>query len=48
MIQLPDGSFSLTWFNPRSGETGPTAPLAERTLSAPDDGDWLAMIRKKP
>ncbi len=45
-IKLPAGSFSLAWFNPRSGEMGEPAPLSGDTLNAPDKDDWLAVIRK--
>ena len=47
-----DGSFSVQWFNPRSGgdlEDGGSIDGGEDiTLNAPDAGnDWLAVVRKK-
>ncbi|GHC40297.1 DUF5060 domain-containing protein [Roseibacillus persicicus] len=45
-IELPSGDFTLTWFNPRTGEMGQTTTL-QKPLTAPDKEDWLALIRKK-
>jgi hypothetical protein len=45
-LELPAGrSFSLSWFNPRTGELGRPAPLRSPELGAPDDKDWLALVR---
>ncbi|TWT32508.1 hypothetical protein KOR34_42710 [Posidoniimonas corsicana] len=46
-VELPDGRFSLSWFNPRTGESTPGDELSDPKLSAPDDHDWLAVIRRK-
>ena len=45
-ISLPDGRFELSWFNPRTGESGDPRPLDGSTLRAPDTKDWLALIRR--
>ena len=47
-IKLPPGNFTLEWFNPRSGELGKASPLPEKSITAPDKEDWLALIRKDP
>ncbi|MFC7338946.1 DUF5060 domain-containing protein [Haloferula chungangensis] len=45
-LQLPAGkSFTLAWFNPRTGEMGEAKPLDGKTLTAPDKEDWLAVVR---
>ena len=45
-IELPAGkSFTLAWFNPRTGEMGEAKPLNGKTLTAPDKEDWVALIR---
>jgi len=47
-IQLPgETRFTLAWFNPRNGETGKASPLKDHSLTAPDQNDWLAVIRKQ-
>jgi len=43
-----DGDFTRQWFNPRSGEFGPVERFQADQLKAPDDRDWLAIIRRKP
>ncbi len=45
-VRLPKGEFTLSWFNPRTGELGDTASC-QIPLQAPDQEDWLAVIRKK-
>ena len=45
-IELPAGNFSISWFNPRTGDDKPAAPLNGHTIQAPDQEDWLAIIRK--
>jgi hypothetical protein len=45
-IELPADPFTLTWFNPRSGETGETAPFAGKEITASDTNDWLAIIQR--
>ena len=43
-ISLPAGSWSVQWFNPRTGG-GLTAPTAiTNSLVAPDNNDWVALI----
>ncbi|WP_386817782.1 DUF5060 domain-containing protein [Luteolibacter algae] len=46
-IQLPEGDFTSAWFNPRNGEMQATTDLSGEKLSAPDEEDWLAIIRRK-
>jgi hypothetical protein len=56
LVYLPEGgeceldlpataNLKLAWFNPRNGELGPARPLASPRLKAPDQHDWLALIR---
>lgn len=45
-IALPGGRFSLGWFNPRTGDMGEVSRLRGTTLTAPDQNDWLAVIRR--
>ncbi len=45
-VELPEGAFTIAWFNPRTGESGEPAALDTRELTAPDDEDWLALIRR--
>jgi hypothetical protein len=45
-IELPAGKFSAAWFNPRTGDISKPSSMAANTLAAPDDEDWLAVIRK--
>jgi hypothetical protein len=40
----PEGEFSLTWFNRRTGEKRAQEEVTP-TLRAPDQEDWLAVIR---
>jgi len=46
------GTFTVQWFNPREGgELRPATPAGIRgggahTLIAPDQNDWLALVRK--
>lgn len=45
-LELPSGkSFTVAWFNPRTGEMGEAKPLNGKTLTAPDKEDWLAVVR---
>jgi hypothetical protein len=46
-IDLSVGSYTIAWFNPRTGEQTQAADLAGKTVSAPGDGDWLAWIVRK-
>ncbi len=39
-------SMSLAWFNPRTGDYKDPVPMKGDTISAPDQNDWLAVIRK--
>lgn len=46
-----EGTFELKWINPRDGETRPPGPgvcAGGRTieLQAPDQNDWLALLRR--
>ena len=45
-IDLPDENFTLAWFNPRTGEMDPPAPLTGNEITAPGGNDWLALIRR--
>lgn len=45
-IDLPDGNFTLAWFNPRTGELDQPAPLTGNNITAPGGDDWLALIRR--
>ena len=45
-IKLPEGnSFTIGWFNPRTGEMSDAKPLDGSKLTAPDKEDWLAVVR---
>lgn len=47
VLQLPGrSSLTIAWFNPRTGELGKTTPLKSPDLRAPDNNDWLAVIRR--
>jgi hypothetical protein len=41
-----EGSFTLTWFNPRDGQFKPAGDFTGK-LNAPDANDWLAVIRRR-
>ena len=45
------GQFHIHWFNPRTGDaltpSGITPGGNPATLTAPDNNDWLAVIRKR-
>jgi hypothetical protein len=43
-LQVPDKEATLTWFNPRTGERKPEEKFTS-TFRAPDEEDWLAVIR---
>lgn len=45
-IKLPVGPFRIAWLNPRSGEMGQSSAMNGNNITAPDQGDWLALIRK--
>ncbi|MBK1835485.1 DUF5060 domain-containing protein [Roseibacillus ishigakijimensis] len=45
-LAAAEGDFTVTWFNPREGKTGDPAAL-QLPLTAPDQEDWLAVVRKK-
>lgn len=44
------GSFAVSWFNPRTGGLLPSAANvnggADVKLNAPDQEDWLALVRR--
>jgi hypothetical protein len=41
-----EGSYTLTWFNPRNGKSQPAGDFTN-PITAPDTNDWLAVIRRK-
>ncbi|WP_161634372.1 carbohydrate-binding protein [Aquimarina pacifica] len=47
-ITLPSGNstYEVQWYNPRSGGSLTTATVLGNNLVAPDDNDWLALIKK--
>ncbi len=45
-LKVSEGRFSVQWFNPRTGEIGAARDFAT-PLQAPDQEDWLAVVRKK-
>ena len=45
-LKLVEGEFTQAWFNPRNGEMG-AAKDFDVNSQAPDQEDWLAVIRKK-
>ncbi len=50
-LATANGEFTVHWFNPRSGgplkSTGPTVSGGSKcTLTAPDQEDWLAVLRR--
>lgn len=49
-VEGTNGSFSIRWFNPRTGKFNGSASIVETTtgkldLNAPDEADWLAIVR---
>jgi hypothetical protein len=46
-IQLPEGSFAVKWFNPRSGQWENSEGVMGGTqeLTSPAEGDWVALLR---
>lgn len=49
-VQLKEGRYQASWFNPRSGETKPLPPAAGSAWTSPespDGGDWALLLRKK-
>ena len=45
-VTLPALEFSVSWFNPRSGEIAKSSSLRGTSLTAPDTSDWLAVVRR--
>lgn len=43
-INLPAGSWSVQWFNPRTGGGLSAATMLTGNLVAPDNNDWVALI----
>ncbi|MGB3547277.1 MAG: DUF5060 domain-containing protein [Saprospiraceae bacterium] len=43
-ISLPVGSWTLRWYNPRTGELNGPQNFGGNTLTAPDNEDWVALI----
>ena len=45
-IQLPEGTFEVRWFNPRTGQwtNGGYFPASMQKLTAPGDGDWIVLL----
>ncbi|MBN2314023.1 MAG: DUF4038 domain-containing protein [Sedimentisphaerales bacterium] len=48
-VQLPEGTFSAKWFNPRTGTwtDGDSASGSEQTLTAPGEKDWILLLQSK-
>ncbi len=51
-LSTAPGTFSVAWFNPRTGGTpaadsSPATGGTKHTLTAPSTDDWLAVIRRK-
>ena len=48
-IQLPEGTFSARWFNPRTGRWTNKGNVSgnKQTLTAPGDGDWILLLKLK-
>ncbi len=54
LVYLPEGgkqifafpsAQTVSWFNPRTGETGKTQPWTSGLLTAPNTEDWLAIVK---
>ncbi|NJC26533.1 DUF5060 domain-containing protein [Neolewinella antarctica] len=43
-ISLPDGAWTVQWYNPRNGEMNTPSSITPGTLVAPDTEDWVALI----
>lgn len=48
-IQLPEGTFSTRWFNPRKSQWTNKGSVSgnEQTLTAPGDRDWILLLKLK-
>jgi hypothetical protein len=46
-VRLPEGEFSIRWFNPRSGHwtDGGRVSGPEQKLTSPAEGDWIVLLR---
>jgi hypothetical protein len=47
VIRLPDETFTVRWFNPRSGRwtDGKSVSGGRQKLTAPAGGDWILLLR---
>lgn len=43
-MNLPAGTWSVRWYNPRSGTLQTAVPISNGNLIAPDGEDWTALI----
>ena len=48
-FQLPEGSFAVRWFNPRSGQwtNGSLVSGQKQSLISPGRGDWVLLLEKR-
>ncbi|WP_299187263.1 DUF5060 domain-containing protein [uncultured Aquimarina sp.] len=44
-IDLPSGTWEVQWYNPRSGGNLSSATTVSSSISAPDNNDWVALIK---
>lgn len=46
-VRLPEGAFTVRWFNPRSGQwtDGGRVSGRKQRLISPDRGDWVLLLR---
>ncbi|UZO81231.1 DUF5060 domain-containing protein [Aquimarina sp. ERC-38] len=44
-ITLPSGNWKVQWYNPRTGGNLSSPQTITNTLSAPDNSDWVALIK---
>lgn len=45
-LKVSGGGYAMAWFNPRTGEMSPEEEFSS-PLQAPDQEDWMAVVRKK-
>lgn len=47
VVRLPEGTFGVRWFNPRTGEwtDGGGVSGRKQRLTAPDRGDWILLLK---
>lgn len=48
-LKLPEGKApeTIQWFNPRNGKIQKTSPQKSLKISAPDQNDWIAIVRTR-